>query len=118
MKKSKKPARKPPARAKRPKAAEPARYRFQLYVTGTSPRSVQAVANIRALCEEHLSGRYDLEVIDMYQQPGQAALGGIIAAPTLIKSFPAPLMRMVGNLTDRGQLLVKLHLDEPPALSA
>ena len=113
MKKSK-----PSARPKRPRAAKPAKYRFQLYITGTSPRSTLAVANIRTLCEEYLPGRYDLEVIDMYQQPGQAALGGVIAAPTLIKRFPAPLMRMIGSLTDRDQLLVKLNLAEPTAQSA
>ena len=98
----KKAARRPAARAQR--------YQFQLFVTGTTLRSTQAVVNIRALCEQHLPGQYELEVIDMYQQPDQAALGQIIAAPTLVKKFPAPLMRMVGNLANREQLLVKLNL--------
>lgn len=110
---------KPPAKAKRAtrklpavKVAASERYHFQLFVTGTTIRSTQAVANIRALCEQHLPGRYELEVIDMYQQPDQAALGQIIAAPTLVKTFPAPLMRMVGNLANRDQLLVKLNLSQ------
>lgn len=103
-------AKKRPAKARPGKPRAPDRYRFQLFITGTTIRSTQAVANIRALCEQHLPGRYELEVIDMYQQPEQAALGQIIAAPTLVKTFPAPLMRMVGNLANRDQLLVKLNL--------
>ena len=87
-----------------------ARYRLQLYVTGTSPRSTQAVANLRALCEEHLAGRYDLEVIDLYQEPEKASRNQIIASPTLVKMLPPPLSRMVGNLANREQLLIKLNL--------
>lgn len=104
-------AKKRPAPARAGKPRDPKhRYRFQLFITGTTVRSTQAVANIRALCEQHLPGQYELEVIDMYQQPEQAALGQIIAAPTLVKTFPAPLLRMVGNLANRDQLLVKLNL--------
>ena len=115
MKKAK-PKSKSPARARQKgvgRARDPApprRYKFQLYITGTTLRSTQAVINIRALCEQHLPGQYELEVIDMYQQPDQAALGQIIAAPTLVKTFPAPLMRMVGNLANRDQVLIKLNL--------
>jgi circadian clock protein KaiB len=111
MKKKRPPPSKPPAEAP---PALPARYQFQLYITGTTIRSTQAVANIRAVCEKHLPGRYDLEVIDMYQQPEQAKLGGIIAAPTLVKLLPKPLLRMVGNLANRDQLLVKLNLPDRP----
>lgn len=114
----KRPGRPPAPRTRRPvptavpfaAPAEPERYHFQLYITGTSPRSVEAVANIRALCEEYLAGRYELEVIDMYQQPDRATMGQIIASPTLVKRLPTPLMRMVGNLANRDQLLVKLNL--------
>ena len=87
-----------------------AHYQLQLYVTGTSPRSTQAIANLRALCEEHLAGRYELEVIDLYQEPARAAAGQVIASPTLVKTLPKPLMRMVGNLANREQLLIKLNL--------
>src|SRR6187549_3203243 len=114
MKKAK-PKSKSAARSRRKgvgRARDPAspRYHFQLFITGTTLRSTQAVINIRALCEQHLPGQYELEVIDMYQQPDQAALGQIIAAPTLVKTFPAPLMRMVGNLANRDQVLIKLNL--------
>ncbi len=113
MKASAKSPRRPSAR-RRPESPPlrtgDARYQFQLYITGTSPRSTQAVANLRALCEEHLQGRYDLEVIDLYQEPGRAVGGQIIASPTLVKTLPRPLMRMVGNLANRDQLMIKLDL--------
>jgi circadian clock protein KaiB len=86
------------------------RYELKLYVTGTSARSGQAIANIRSLCEEYLVGRYDLEVIDIYQQPGVAATEQIIAAPTLIKKFPAPTRRIVGDLSNRDKILVGLNI--------
>lgn len=86
------------------------RYELKLYVTGTSPRSGQAIANVRSLCEEYLKGRYDLEVIDIYQQPGVAASEQIIAAPTLIKKSPAPSRRMIGDLSNRDKILVGLNI--------
>ena len=87
-------------------------YVLRLYITGTTPRSSQAIANIRSLCEEHLAGRYDLEVIDIYQQPAEASGQQIIAAPTLIKKHPFPSRRMVGDLSNRERVLVGLDLDE------
>lgn len=92
------------------KAVEKERYELKLYVTGTSPRSGQAIANVRSLCEEHLAGRYDLEVIDIYQQPSVAMSEQIIAAPTLIKKFPAPARRMIGDLSNRDKILVGLNI--------
>ena len=86
------------------------RYELKLYVTGTSPRSGQAIANVRSLCEEYLVGRYDLEVIDIYQQPGVAVSEQIVAAPTLIKKLPAPTRRMIGDLSDRDKILVGLNI--------
>jgi circadian clock protein KaiB len=86
------------------------RYQLRLYITGSSARSSQAIANIRALCEEYLPGRYDLEVIDIYQQPGQAVSQQIIAAPTLIKELPVPPRRIIGNLSDRKKVIVGLNL--------
>ncbi|SKA82682.1 circadian clock protein KaiB [Prosthecobacter debontii] len=85
-------------------------YVLKLYVTGTTPRAAQAVASIRTLCEEYLRGRYDLEVIDIYQQPGAAAVEQIIAAPTLIKQEPAPARRIVGNLGDKDKILLSLNI--------
>jgi circadian clock protein KaiB len=91
------------------------RFYFRLYITGNTARSAQAVANLRALCQEHLNGRYELEIIDLYQEPERAAAGQIIASPTLIKILPKPLMRMVGNLADREHLMIKLNLADPPS---
>jgi|SoiMethySBSTD1v2_1073268.scaffolds.fasta_scaffold1158732_3 circadian clock protein KaiB len=86
------------------------RYLLRLYVTGTTPRSTAAVANIRALCEEHLHNRYDLVVIDIYQQPREAMMEQIIAVPTLVKTAPQPIRRLIGNLEDREKVLIGLDL--------
>jgi circadian clock protein KaiB len=85
-------------------------YSLRLYITGTTPRSTQAVANIRSLCEEYLQGRYDLEVIDIYQQPTEAVDEQIIAAPTLVKSLPAPARRLIGDLSSRDRVIIGLVL--------
>ena len=85
-------------------------YVLRLYVTGNTVRSSHAIANVRSLCEEYLAGRYDLEVIDIYQQPAEAARGQIIAAPTLIKQLPSPVKRLIGDLANRDKVLVGLDL--------
>ena len=90
------------------------RYVLRLYVTGSTPKSSKAIQNIRALCEEHLQGRYDLEVIDIYQQPVLARGEQIIAAPTLIKKLPAPLRKVVGDLSDADRVLMGLDLQPLP----
>src|SRR5436190_23013640 len=77
------------------------RYMLRLFVTGMTPRSTEAFANIKALCEEKLAGRYELEVIDMYQHPELAKEEQILAAPTLLKTLPAPLRRSIGSLSIR-----------------
>lgn len=86
------------------------RYVLRLYVTGTTPRSTRAIQNIRSLCEEHLAGRYDLQVIDIYQQPANAKEEQIIAAPTLIKQLPSPLRKLVGDLSDTEKVLAGLDV--------
>lgn len=83
---------------------------LRLYVTGTSPKSVKAIANIKKICEENLTGRYDLEVIDLYQRPGLAKGEQIIAAPTLIRKLPLPLRRIIGDMSDSERVLVGLDL--------
>ncbi len=105
-----------PARRAKPnvkralRAVASTRYRLNLYVAGQSPRSVSAIANIKRICEEHLQGRYELEVIDLYQQP-QLALGEqIIAVPTLIRKVPPPLRRIIGDLSNTERVLVGLDL--------
>ena len=85
-------------------------YTLRLYVAGTTPRSSRAVANIRDICEHNLSGRYDLQVIDIYQNPDLAAGAQIIAAPTLIKLLPTPLRRFIGDLSDTQRILVGMDL--------
>ena len=86
------------------------RYLLRLYVTGTTPRSVKAIRNIRAVCEEKLHGRYDLEVIDIYQQPELASRAQIVVAPTLIKRLPLPVRRLIGDLSKLERVLVGLDL--------
>lgn len=86
------------------------RYVLRLYVAGMTPRSTRAIANIREICEGHLQGRYDLQVVDIYQQPVLAEGDQIIAVPTLIKKLPVPLRRLIGDLSDREQVLIGLDL--------
>lgn len=88
----------------------PAAYLLRLFVTGNTRRSVKAVENIRKICEQYLKGRYDLEVIDIYQQPELAALEQLLAAPTLIKAQPLPVRRMVGDMTNEARVLSGLDL--------
>jgi len=94
-----------------PKAAgKTSRYAFRLYVSGSTPRSTRAIRNIRKLCEEHLTGRYELEVVDIYQQPGRAGNEQIIAAPTLVKSLPLPLRRFIGDISETERILIGIGL--------
>ncbi len=89
---------------------EDERYSLHLYVAGSTSRSMQAIKNIRRLCERYLEGQYDLEVIDIYQHPEAAASAQIIAAPTLVKLSPQPRRRAIGDLSDEGKLLAALNL--------
>ncbi|HEU0155254.1 MAG TPA: circadian clock KaiB family protein [Stellaceae bacterium] len=84
-----------------------------MFVAGMTWRSIEAVATIRSICETQLAGRYDLEVIDIYQQPALVRDEQIIAAPTLVKKEPLPLRRLIGNLSDSARL--RLGLDLPAA---
>ena len=85
-------------------------YVLRLYVTGLTPRSQKAIKNIKKICEEHLTGRYDLEVIDIYKQPALAKGEQIIAAPTLIRKLPLPLRRFIGDLSDTERIVFGLDL--------
>jgi circadian clock protein KaiB len=87
-------------------------YRLRLYVSGSSPRSAKAIANIRAICDQHLAGRYELDVVDLYQQPHLAKDAQIIAAPTLVKEEPMPLRKIVGDMSDEGRVLVGLDIQK------
>lgn len=85
-------------------------YVLKLFVSGSTPRSMVAIENIRRICDVHLQGRYQLQVVDIYQQPESARSEQIIAAPTLIKQLPVPLQRFVGDLSDEEKVLVGLGL--------
>lgn len=85
-------------------------YLLRLFVTGTTPRSARAIQNIRAICEEKLRGRYDLEVIDIYQHPDQAKPEQIIVTPTLVKKLPLPVRKLIGDLSDEERVLVGLDI--------
>ena len=91
----------------KPKTKE---YVLRLYVAGTTSRSMRAVANIKEICENSLKNRYDLEVIDIYQQPVLVKGEQIIAAPTLIKKLPLPLRRFIGDMSNTERILVGLDL--------
>lgn len=88
------------------------RYVLRLYIAGTTPASSKSVENLRAICEEHLKGRYELAVIDVFQQPVLARDEQIIAVPTLIKKLPLPIRRIVGDLSNEHRVLVGLDLKQ------
>ena len=85
-------------------------YVLRLYITGTTPKSTRAVYNLIQLCQEYLAGRYDLEVIDIYQQPALAQSEDIIAVPTLLKKQPLPVQKLLGDLSNAEQLMAGLDL--------
>ncbi len=86
------------------------KYVLRLYVTGMTPRSTRAIENIKKICDEDLTGRCDLEVIDIYQRPVLAKGEQIIATPTLVKKLPLPLRRFIGDLSDSKRILLGLDL--------
>jgi circadian clock protein KaiB len=94
----------------KPRKAVSSRYILRLYITGSSPQSVSAISNIKKICEEHLNGRYQLEVVDLYQQPQLAQGEQIIATPTLIKKLPLPLRSIIGDLSNTERVLVGLDI--------
>ena len=87
-------------------------YVLKLYISGMTPKSIRAIENIRRICEEHLKGRYELEVIDVFQHPEQARKEQVIAAPTLIKKLPLPLRRYIGDLSESERILIGLEIKE------
>jgi circadian clock protein KaiB len=95
-------------RALRAACAE--RVELRLYVSGCTPKSARAIADFQRLCQEHLPGRCDVEIIDIYQQPERAVEAQIVAVPTLIKSAPGPLRRLIGSLADSGRVFKSLGL--------
>ena len=94
-------------------------YHLRLYVAGQTAKSVAAIANLRSFCEMHLAGRYDIEVIDLEQNPQMAASDQILAIPTLVRRLPPPLKRIIGDLSNTDKVLVGLDIrplaPAPPA---
>ena len=86
-------------------------WQLRLYVAGESPKSVEAYFNLKKLCEEHLAGRYEIEVIDLVEQPALARSHDIIAIPTLVRQLPHPLRKIIGDLSNTQGVLVGLQLE-------
>jgi len=94
---------------------DPGRYKLRLFITGTTARSTRAIENMRRICEENLQGRYDLEVVDVYQNPEATRELQVVATPTLVKILPEPLRRIIGDLSDEERVLAGLDLIQVPA---
>ena len=92
------------------KGAEGKKYILKLFVAGILPNSTRAIINIKAICEKHLNGRHELEIIDIYQQPNLALSEDILAIPLLIKKFPKPQVRLIGDLSNTEKVLEALNL--------
>jgi circadian clock protein KaiB len=90
-------------------------YLLHLYITGATPNSMRAVRNIKDICEAHLAGRYELLIIDIYQQPELAAQEQIVAAPTLVRQRPLPRRQLVGDLSNRAAVLISLGVPQSGA---
>ena len=91
------------------------RYKLRLFITGTTARSTRAIENMRRICEENLQGRYDLEVVDVYQNPEATRELQVVATPTLVKILPEPLRRIIGDLSDEERVLAGLDLIQVPS---
>ncbi len=91
-------------------ATGPGHYCLRLFITGSTPRSIRAIENMRRICEEKLKGQYSLEVIDVYQNPEATKAMQIVATPTLVKMLPEPLRRVIGDLSDEKRVLAGLHI--------
>lgn len=98
---------KPPASAAKNKKPE---WNLRLYVAGQTPKSLAAFANLKRMCEEHLANKYEIEVIDLTQQPHLAISDQIVALPTLVRRLPAPIKRVVGDLSNTDRVLVGMDL--------
>jgi circadian clock protein KaiB len=89
------------------------KYRLKLFITGETSRSARAITNLRRICEEELGAEYELKIIDVLERPQLAEDERILATPTLIKEFPPPVRRIIGDLSDTKQVLLGLELQQP-----
>lgn len=94
------------------KPAARAEYQLRLYIAGQSARSIKALANLKAFCEEHLNGRYEIEIVDLLEQPALAKGDQILAVPTLVRKLPSPIKKIIGDLSSVDRVLVGLDLVE------
>ena len=85
-------------------------WNLRLYIAGQSPKSLNAVANLKALCEEHLPGRYEIEIVDLVEDPSRARTDDILAIPTLVRRLPAPLRKIIGDLSNFDRVIVGLRV--------
>ncbi len=98
----------PPSTQRRPEQDET--WKLRLYVAGQTPKSITALANLKQICETHLAGRYEIEVIDLVENPKLAAGHQILAIPTLVRQLPEPIKKIIGDLSDEQRVLVGLDL--------
>jgi len=98
------------AKSRRKKKADPEFFDLRLYIAGQTARSIAALANLQRICDEHLEGRYRLEVIDLLERPQLAQGDQIVALPTLVRKLPEPIRKLVGDLSDTERALVGLDL--------
>jgi circadian clock protein KaiB len=91
---------------------------LRLYVTGRSPKCLRAIENLRRVCEEHLAGRYRIEIVDLLENPRLAAEDQILAVPTVVRRLPSPTRKIVGDLSDNGRLLAGLQIQPPGSTTA
>jgi len=97
--------------ARSPKAEEPADcWELRLYVAGQTPKSLEAMANLKRICDQHLPGKYRIEVIDLFKEPERAAGDQVLAIPTLVRKLPGPIRRIIGTLKDTERVLVGMDL--------
>ena len=91
-------------------SSEAETFRLRLYIAGQTPRSVSALTNLKMICQEHLQGRYELEIIDLVQNPARARGDQILAVPTLVRRLPKPIKKIIGDLSNRERVLVGIDL--------
>jgi circadian clock protein KaiB len=99
-------------RSRKPKARKPEVFKLRLFVAGQTPKSIRAFANLKALCEAHLKGRYQIEVIDLLENPHMARGNQIVALPTLVIKLPRPVRQIIGDLSNTDRVLVGLALQK------
>lgn len=97
-----------------PRKSHPKAWQLRLYVAGQTPRSLTAFANLKKICEEHLAGRYSIEVVDLLDKPQLAKGEQIFALPTLVRALPTPVRKIIGDLSNTERVLVGLDLRPPP----